>query len=108
MLNNSRINLCTSIDEAFGLVNIQALGMGVPVIGTNVGGIKDIIKDGWNGYLVEVGDEKALAGKILNLLNDKKLHQSIAKQARHDFEKHYLINHRINKQAKEVIKIFQN
>ena len=103
ILNNSRINLCTSIDEAFGLVNIQALGMGVPVIGTNVGGIKDIVKDGWNGILIEVRDEKALAGKILNLLNNKKLHQIIAKQARHDFELHYLLDEeKLNKQCEQI------
>jgi glycosyltransferase involved in cell wall biosynthesis len=77
--------------------------MSVSIIGTNVGGIKDIVKDGWNGLLIEVGDEKALAGKILNLLNDKKLHQSIAKQARHDFELHYLLDEeKLNKHCKQI------
>lgn len=108
VLKNSQANLCTSIDEAFGLVNIQALGMGVPVIGTNVGGIKDIVKDGWNGFLIEVGDEKVLAGKILDLLNDKKLHQSIAKQARHDFELLYLLNkEKLNKQCEQIEAILE-
>lgn len=103
LLKYSQLNLCTSIDEAFGLVNIQALGMGVPVIGTNVGGIKDIVKDGWNGYLIEVGDDQALAEKILSLLNDNKLHQSIAKQARHDFELHYLLDEeKLNKQCEQI------
>lgn len=107
MLKNSQINLCTSIDEAFGLVNIQALGMGVPVIGTNVGGIKDIIKNGKNGFLVDVGDEKALAEKILKILNDRNLHQNLVNNARKDFERHYLLSQdKLQYQVEKISKAF--
>ena len=106
ILNNSRINLCTSIDEAFGLVNIQALGMGVPVIGTNVGGIKDIVKEGYNGYLIEVGDDKALADKVLTILNDKNHFKELAQNARQDFENNFILNDKnLKKQVEELIKM---
>ncbi len=49
---------------------LQALATGVPVVGTNVGGIPEILRDGECGSLVEPGDARALAGAIETLLAD--------------------------------------
>lgn len=103
VLKHSRLNLCTSIDEAFGLVNIEALGMGVPIIGTNVGGIKDIIKEGYNGYLIDIGDEEQLGNRMLKILNDNDHQRNLSKQARKDFEEHYLLSEdKLYKQARQI------
>lgn len=52
------------IMEGLGVVLIEAIAHGVPVIGSRIGGIIDIIEDGVTGYLVQPGDEKDLAEKI--------------------------------------------
>ncbi|MBD3843813.1 MAG: glycosyltransferase family 4 protein, partial [Campylobacterales bacterium] len=51
--------------ESFGRSVAEAIAMNTPVIATNHGGIKDIIIDGKNGFLVDVGDEIDLANRII-------------------------------------------
>ena len=46
--------------EVFGVVIIEAFSFGVPVIGSNIGGIKEIIQDGYNGFLFDSGNAKSL------------------------------------------------
>ena len=62
-----------SRSEGMGNSFIEALSVGVPIIGTPVGGIPDIIKDGETGILCRVDDAKDVADKILMLLNNNKL-----------------------------------
>jgi glycosyltransferase involved in cell wall biosynthesis len=59
-----------SIEEAFGLVFIEAGAQAKPVVATNVGGIKEIIKNNTSGYLVAPSSPKALAAALLKLIND--------------------------------------
>jgi L-malate glycosyltransferase len=59
--------------EGLGVVLLEAMSHGVPVIGSNVGGIPDIIDDGKNGYLFPWNDEKILAEKMISLLSDAAL-----------------------------------
>lgn len=56
--------------EGLGVVLLEAMSWGVPVIGSNVGGIPDIIEDGKNGFLFPCNDEKYLAAKIITLVTD--------------------------------------
>ncbi|WP_317853997.1 glycosyltransferase [Chakrabartyella piscis] len=58
------INVITSKEEALCLSIIETMSLGIPSVGTNAGGIKEVIADGKNGYLVPVGNYKALAEKI--------------------------------------------
>jgi L-malate glycosyltransferase len=55
--------------EALGVVLLEAMAAGCPVIGSNVGGIPDIIKDGWNGYLVPEKDPHALSEMIIKIFS---------------------------------------
>jgi glycosyltransferase involved in cell wall biosynthesis len=57
--------------EQFGMVGPESLACGVPVIGSNVGGIPEWLKDGEYGFLVPPRDIKMLSEKILSLLTDK-------------------------------------
>lgn len=59
--------------ESFGLIFIEAMANSKPVIGTNIGGIPEIIQDGINGYLFELDNTQQLLAKIESLLVDEKL-----------------------------------
>ena len=59
--------------EGLGVVLLEAMTHGVPVIGSNVGGITDIVTDGETGLLVPPGDAEALAGAITRLQRDPAL-----------------------------------
>ncbi|WP_084245548.1 N-acetyl-alpha-D-glucosaminyl L-malate synthase BshA [Planomicrobium okeanokoites] len=73
LYNISDLKLLLSEKEAFGLVMLEAMACGVPGIGTNVGGIPEIIEPGKNGYLVELGDTRQAAIHGVELLSNAKL-----------------------------------
>ncbi len=64
--------------EGLGVVLLEAMAYGVPVIGSNIGGIPDIIKDGENGVLVTPDDPDELSDKIIHLLDDPQLQERIS------------------------------
>lgn len=72
--------LASTCDEAFGMVLIEAMAMGKPVIGTTVGGIPTIIQDGITGLLVAPGSGDALAAGIGRYLDDPALRSAIARE----------------------------
>jgi glycosyltransferase involved in cell wall biosynthesis len=71
-----------SLDEGFGLVLLEAMATGVPVIGTRVGGVPEILTHGVNGWLVEPGDPVALAAGIRTLWADPSLRRQVAEEGR--------------------------
>jgi len=60
----------STLHEGFGLVYLEAMAAGLPVITPDHGGQVDFLKDGENGYLVRAGDTEALAGAIARLAAD--------------------------------------
>jgi len=67
--------------EPFGITPLEAMACGVPVIGSNVGGIKYSVVDGKTGFLVPPNDPRAVAEKAMLLFNDRKLQQRMKQQA---------------------------
>jgi len=65
------INVLTSVSESFPYVILEGARMKKTIISTNVGGLKDLIIDDYNGYLIDIGDYNALAKHINTLLDDK-------------------------------------
>ncbi len=59
-----------SLNEAVGIVLIEAQSLGIPVVASNVGGIPEIIKDKQTGILVEPADPQALSAVVMELIND--------------------------------------
>lgn len=59
-----------SLSEGFGITFLEAMACGTPVIGGNVGGTRELVKNGENGFLVNPGDYNDLADKISVLLDD--------------------------------------
>ncbi|MEB4596688.1 N-acetyl-alpha-D-glucosaminyl L-malate synthase BshA [Bacillus amyloliquefaciens] len=77
----SDLKLLLSEKESFGLVLLEAMACGVPCIGTNIGGIPEVIKDQVSGFLVEVGDIQAASEKALAVLEDKQLSKRLTDHA---------------------------
>ncbi len=67
--------------ESFGMVALEAMACGVPVIASNVGGLAFSVQDGRTGYLVPSGDAAAMAERIRQLLKDPDLRRRLGKQA---------------------------
>jgi glycosyltransferase involved in cell wall biosynthesis len=70
--------------EAFGLVLVEAMALGTPVLGTSVGGVPEIIEDGRTGTLVRPGDPEALARAIERLAADPARTRGMASRGRED------------------------
>jgi glycosyltransferase involved in cell wall biosynthesis len=74
-----------SRSEALGLVNIESLAVGTPVVASHVGGISEVIRDGVDGFLVPPDDPKALADSLRALLLDRDLAEAMGSNGRQRF-----------------------
>lgn len=74
--------LLPSASEGFGLAALEALACGVPVVGSIVGGLPELVTDGEVGYLEPIGDVEAMAKRSIEILSDDMLHQAMSKNAR--------------------------
>jgi len=88
-LNLADVFVLPSLSEGLGIAIIEAMACGIPVIGTNVDGIPDIIKDNDNGVLVPPGDAEALAGAIDKLLQDEELRGKLAVRGLEEVEQRF-------------------
>jgi len=77
----SDLFLLPSEQESFGLAALEAMIHKVPVISSNAGGIPEINKEGYSGYLLAVGDYKGMAEKAIQLLQDPVAHKKFKTQA---------------------------
>lgn len=75
------LKLLLSEKESFGLVLLEAMACGVPAVGTNIGGIPEVIVDGETGYICEVGDIEDITEKALKIVEDPGLHEKMSKQS---------------------------
>ncbi|MGM9928174.1 MAG: N-acetyl-alpha-D-glucosaminyl L-malate synthase BshA [Bacillus sp. (in: firmicutes)] len=74
----SDLMLLLSEKESFGLVLLEAMACGIPCIGTNIGGIPEVIEHGVTGYVCEVGDINTIARYALSVLQDDQLHERMS------------------------------
>jgi len=79
LYNISDLMLLLSEKESFGLVLLEAMACGVPCLGTNIGGIPEVIDHGKTGYICELGEVSQMAQYVLNLLQDEQLHAQFSK-----------------------------
>ena len=81
--------LLLSEKESFGLTLLEAMKTGVVPIGSNAGGIKEVIKHGETGYIVDVGDSDAASRYALKLLNNPELYQRLQHNMLADIEQRF-------------------
>lgn len=82
LLNISNIFVLPSYREGMPRSIIEAMAMGLPVVATDIRGIREEVIDGDTGFLVPVGDEKTLAQNILTLLKNDELAINMGKMSR--------------------------
>jgi D-inositol-3-phosphate glycosyltransferase len=70
-----------SLYESFGMVALEAMACGVPVIGSRVGGLAETVQDDVTGVLVPEGDTPALAAAIAGLLPDRERRRRLGVEA---------------------------
>jgi N-acetyl-alpha-D-glucosaminyl L-malate synthase BshA len=74
--------LLPSRQESFGLVALEAMSAGVPVVASNIGGLPEVVADGETGFLHAPDDEEAQAASVLRLLSDHALRARMGRAAR--------------------------
>jgi len=82
ILEKSDIFVYPTYNDIFGIVNVEAMQFGLPVVSTHEGAIPEIVEDGTTGFLVPQKDPETLADKIEYLMNDGPLRQDMGKAAR--------------------------
>ncbi|MCS7074578.1 MAG: glycosyltransferase, partial [Bacteroidia bacterium] len=80
--------LLPSETESFGLAALEAMACGVPVIGSDTGGLPEVVTHEKNGYLCPVGDIDGMSQYAIRMLLNSQLHEQLvfnAKQTAHHF-----------------------
>ena len=73
LLSLSDIFLSTALHEGFGLVFLEAMEAGIPVVCYNRGGQNDFLEDGKTGFLVKLGDKNKFKARVLEIINNNAL-----------------------------------
>ena len=81
LYENADIMVLPSYAEGLPMSLLEAVGKGLPIVSTKVGGIPEIVEEGRNGFLVEPGDIESLADRIRILLTAPELIEQMGKQS---------------------------
>ena len=84
------IAVITSKAEALCLSILESMIAGIPAVGTDSGGVAEVIRHGENGFLIPVGDSDALAERLDELLADDAKRSAFGAQAKRDAEATFL------------------
>jgi N-acetyl-alpha-D-glucosaminyl L-malate synthase BshA len=99
----SDVVVVPSLQEAWGLVATEAMACGKPVVASRVGGLPDQVIDGYNGFLVPPRDPKALADRILYLLENPSEARRMGLNGRRLAEERFDIEKRVDK----IVKLYK-
>jgi len=78
-----------SRQEGFGIVFLEAMALGTPVIAGDYGGAPEIVQDGVTGFLVKPDDLEALTDRLIRLLQDEALRKRMGETARRQVEENF-------------------
>lgn len=92
----------TMSTESFGIVNLEAMATGTPIISSRIGGIPDIVHDGVNGILVSPADVESLTKSMIKLIKNPNLRSKMVKEG-----KKIVINYSWKQIASDTISIYE-
>lgn len=81
VLSLADVMLLPSEKESFGLVALEAMACGVPVVATVAGGLPEVVLDGVTGYLLPIGDVAGMAKKTIRLLQNEELYHDFSRNS---------------------------
>jgi glycosyltransferase involved in cell wall biosynthesis len=103
LLNEADAVVLPSRDETMPLVILEAMGLGKAVISTNVGGVREWLRDGMNGLLVEKENPEALAGALAACVASPEFGQRLANAGRRTFERHFTLDRFASRSAELLV-----
>ena len=100
LLKISDLYVATSKREGLPINLVEAMISGLPLVVTNSRGQRELVEDGLNGYIVEIGDVEALIEKIKNIYLDIRIREQVTSNARENIDKYLLDN--VYKEMKQI------
>jgi L-malate glycosyltransferase len=97
LLASADLFLLPSSSESFGLSALEALATGVPVVGTNAGGVPEVVRDGETGILCPVGDVEGMTRAAISILGDKAKWQSMSELGAADARARFSLDEIVSK-----------
>jgi glycosyltransferase involved in cell wall biosynthesis len=82
LLRHADVFVLPSYNEGLPIAILEAMASSLPIISTTVGGIPEIVRDGFNGYLIKPGDIEALADRLSHFLTNHKIAQEMGRNSR--------------------------
>ena len=89
--------------ESFGMVALEAMACGTPVIASEVGGLAYLVRDGETGFTIPDQEPEELCDKISWLLNDRELHETMSARA-----VEYAQDYAWEKVAKQIVEVYED
>jgi glycosyltransferase involved in cell wall biosynthesis len=90
ILDISDCYLSTALHEGFGLVFLEAMEFGLPIICYNKGGQNDFLVNGKTGFLVELGDKNKFLKSVEKIINNFELKKAISEYSRSVIKNYYI------------------
>ncbi|MEN3371368.1 MAG: hypothetical protein V7609_3511 [Verrucomicrobiota bacterium] len=92
LLNEADVLVLPSRDETMPIAILEAMGLGKAVVSTNVGGIREWLRDGLNGLLVAKENPDELARALATCASERKFVQELAAAGRRTFDRHFTLD----------------
>jgi glycogen synthase len=89
LYSHAAVFVCPSVYEPFGLINLEAMACGTPVVASAVGGILEVVENGVTGLLVPPGRPDQLAQALNRVLGDRALAQGLGQAGRRRVEERF-------------------
>lgn len=105
ILAKSKLHVSASEDEAFGMVNLEAIAFKTPILAHEVGGIPEILDGGINGFFYKCQDSIELSSKINEIIDNPNLYENLQNGAIKIFNDKFLMNEsNLNKRIDLILK----
>jgi glycosyltransferase involved in cell wall biosynthesis len=99
------VSCLSSMHEGAPLTVLEAMAVGLPVMSTDCGALRDMVADGHEGFLVPVGDHAAFAERLARLADDPQLRARMGRQARERAEREYSIDRTVDGYQRLLIEL---
>lgn len=100
LLKQADVFFLPSYNEGMPMSILDAMGYGLPVVSTTVGGITKIVRNDVNGYTFAPGDIDGIANAVIKILSDKSLNKALSRKSAEIITEEYSLNQHISKLEK--------